>query len=251
LLGCASSVRLPEGPSYVRAEPVESNGAAKSQPGPTASRENRGAGVLTGRVADPGITHRVERGQTLWRIARSYGVEVNELVQANGIADPTQIETGQEIRIPGATGQIEVAVHRPRKARARDADWRWPVANGRVLSYFGAPRKTHRHAGVDIVGRPGQAVLATRRGTIVYSSDDMRGYGKTVIIDHGDGIRTLYAHNSKLLVRVGEKVRAGQTIARIGKTGNASTEHCHFEVRRETTPIDPLRYLIPEVDAIR
>ena len=251
LWGCAGAVRVSDGPSYVPAEPVSRSAAMRVQPSPDPPLPSRSAVAPATGIDAPGVTHRIERGQTLWRIARSYGVAVTELARANGIDDPTRIETGQEIRIPGATRQVAVVVHRPSKARSRNANWRWPVADGRVLSYFGAPRKSHRHAGVDIVGRPGQGVLATRPGTVVYSGDSMRGYGKTVIVDHGEGVQTLYAHNSKLLVRVGERVRSGQAIARIGKTGNASTEHCHFEVRRETTPIDPLRYLTPEVDAIR
>ena len=89
------------------------------------------------------------------------------------------------------------------------------------------------------------------RINIVYSDDDMRGYGKTVILDHGDGVTTLYAHNSELLVRQGQHVRPGEHIARIGRTGNASTEHCHFEIRRDEAPLDPLRFLVPEVEARR
>ena len=71
----------------------------------------------------------------------------------------------------------------------------------------------------------------------------MRGYGKTVVIDHGDGMKSLYAHNSRLMVQRGERVRRGQTIARIGRTGNASTEHCHLEIRENDGPRDPLLFV--------
>jgi murein DD-endopeptidase MepM/ murein hydrolase activator NlpD len=94
-------------------------------------------------------------------------------------------------------------------------------------------------------------VLAARGGRVVYSDDRMRGYGKTVILDHGGGVTTLYAHNSDLLVRKGQRVRPGERIARIGRTGNASAEHCHFEIRRDDAPLDPLRFLVPEVEARR
>ena len=79
----------------------------------------------------------------------------------------------------------------------------------------------------------------------------MRGYGNTVVVDHGDGLTTLYAHNSELLVRPGDTVTAGQRIARVGHTGNATTDHCHFEVRRGDAPVDPLRYVIPEIEALQ
>jgi murein DD-endopeptidase MepM/ murein hydrolase activator NlpD len=77
----------------------------------------------------------------------------------------------------------------------------------------------------------------------------MRGYGKVVILDHGDGFRSLYAHNSKLLVRVNDQVRGGQSVALVGSTGNASGNHCHFEIRRNDKPVDPLLYLLPPFEA--
>ena len=85
-------------------------------------------------------------------------------------------------------------------------------------------------------------MLAVRSGRVLYSSS-MRDYGRTVILDHGDGLRSLYAHNSKLLVQKGQQVYRGQAIARVGRTGNATTEHCHFEIRRDEVPVDPLPYL--------
>lgn len=132
---------------------------------------------------------------------------------------------------------------------ASETIWHWPVADGRILSHFGEPRSGRRHAGLDILGRHGQEVIAARAGAVVYSDDSMRGYGKTIILDHGDGIRTLYAHNSSLVAEAGRWVRAGETIARIGRSGNATTEHCHFEVRHEGTPIDPLSFVTPELGA--
>ena len=124
------------------------------------------------------------------------------------------------------------------------------MEDGRILSYFGAARKSHVHQGVDIAGQSGQRVVATAKGRVVYSGQQ-RGYGRTVVIDHGGGFRTLYAHNSALLVRDGEKVRRGQAIARVGRSGNASTTHCHFEVRQDNVPVDPLLYVEPGVGETR
>jgi murein DD-endopeptidase MepM/ murein hydrolase activator NlpD len=85
--------------------------------------------------------------------------------------------------------------------------------------------------------------VAARAGRVVYSGDKLSGYGKLVILDHGDGLQTLYAHGLELLVRVGDAVEKGQPIARVGRTGNATTEHCHFEIRKDRLPVDPLPYL--------
>jgi len=143
---------------------------------------------------------------------------------------------------------LTVPKFRPMSAPT-DTLWHWPVTDGRILSHFGEPRAGRRHAGLDILGRHGQDVLATRAGAVVYADDSMRGYGKTIVLDHGDGMRTLYAHNSSLVAEAGRWVRAGEVIARIGRTGNATTEHCHFEIRRDGTAIDPLSLVTPELGA--
>ena len=115
-----------------------------------------------------------------------------------------------------------------------------------MVSRFGEPRRTHRHAGLDISGRHGQKIVAAAPGRVIYSDDRMRGYGNTVILDHGKGYQSLYAHNSRLLVRAGEKVAQGQPIAVMGKSGNATGEHCHFEIRKDRVPVDPMPYLSSE-----
>jgi murein DD-endopeptidase MepM/ murein hydrolase activator NlpD len=117
------------------------------------------------------------------------------------------------------------------------------------VSPFGAPRTDRRHAGLDIAGRQGQPVLAALAGRVVRIDPALGGYGKTVVIDHGDGLRTLYAHNSSLLVQEGQWVERAQPVALVGRSGNATTDHCHFEVQRWGTAIDPLPHL--ERDAER
>ena len=222
--GCAGSHRSPAGPRTV---PVRIG-----QPEPESSE---------GAPERRGVYHVIQAGQTLWRIAIGYGVPLEELAEANGIADPSRVAVGRRLFIPGAIEVLEIAPYEP-PARVAGA-WIWPVGAGRIISPFGALRRTHRHRGLDIAGRSGQPVVATRAGRVVYSGAGMRGYGKTVILDHGEGLRSLYAHNSALLVRVGQRVNRGQSIAKLGRTGNATTHHCHFEIRRNDVPVDPLLYV--------
>ncbi len=196
-----------------------------------------------------GVFHRVRRGQTLWRIAHTYEVDLQDIVEANTILDPSRISVGDMIWIPGVRQTLDVGVYVPER-RARAGEWIWPVRNGVILSGYGAPRRTHRHGGLDIRGAAGQPVLASRGGRVVYSAG-MRGYGKTIILDHGEGVQTLYAHNSALLVGLGERVDQGQAIARVGRTGNATTDHCHFEIRVNDRRVDPARWLTPARRAAR
>jgi len=117
----------------------------------------------------------------------------------------------------------------------------WP-ASGPVTSRFGS-RGSRMHDGIDIGAKLGSAVIAVADGTVVYSDHRLAGYGNLIIIRHRKNLFTAYAHNQKNLVHQGDKVRAGQKIARIGDTGRSTGPHLHFEVRRGTTPVDPLLYL--------
>ncbi|MCX7781198.1 MAG: peptidoglycan DD-metalloendopeptidase family protein [Negativicutes bacterium] len=122
----------------------------------------------------------------------------------------------------------------------------WP-ASGPITSPFGW--RTHPifgtqrfHSGIDIGADYGDTVVAADGGVVIYA-DWMGGYGKAVIIDHGGGISTLYAHNSELLAGEGQKVYKGQPIARVGSTGYSTGPHLHFEVRQGGSPVSPMNYL--------
>jgi peptidoglycan hydrolase-like protein with peptidoglycan-binding domain len=112
----------------------------------------------------------------------------------------------------------------------------WPVA-GRVSSPFG-PRGDGFHPGIDIAARSGTPVRAARSGRVVFAGRD-DGYGKVVVLRHGSGVTTWYAHLSGLAVRVGERVGLGRTVGRVGRTGNATGPHLHFEVRERGAAVDP------------
>lgn len=122
----------------------------------------------------------------------------------------------------------------------------WPCPSSqRVTSTFGMRkhpilRKYKMHTGVDIAADKGAAIVAANSGTVIMAGYDSSGYGNMVVIDHGGGITTLYAHASKLLVKVGDKVKAGQNIAKVGSTGLSTGNHLHFEVRVNGEPVDPM-----------
>lgn len=125
----------------------------------------------------------------------------------------------------------------------------WPTS-GRISSNFGGRKDpfnftNKNHEGLDIAASHGQIIKASASGKVIHS-DWYNNYGKTVIIDHGYGITTLYAHCSSLIVKEGQEVKKGDSIAKVGSTGRSTGDHLHFEVRLNNTPVDPLEYLDPK-----
>jgi murein DD-endopeptidase MepM/ murein hydrolase activator NlpD len=121
-------------------------------------------------------------------------------------------------------------------------------AIGYYTSGFGTRRapfggKVKMHEGVDIANHPGTPIKSTADGVVTFANTKA-GYGQTVIIDHGYGLQTWYAHTRKVLVKSGQKVRRGDTVALLGNTGRSTGPHCHYEVRVNGIPVDPLSYIL-------
>ncbi|MCB1172973.1 MAG: M23 family metallopeptidase [Leptospiraceae bacterium] len=123
-----------------------------------------------------------------------------------------------------------------------ETQFRWPIRHFVLTSRFGQ-RFDGRHPGIDLAAPRGTPVVASSPGVVEYAAWEPYGYGYLVIIDHGNGVRTYYAHNSRNLVRRGQTVKAGQLIARVGRTGMASGSHLHFEYRIDDQPVDPFLFV--------
>lgn len=125
------------------------------------------------------------------------------------------------------------------KPRTTDSglDWSWPTS-GKIVAGFGDPNSK----GIDINGKLGDPVLAAAPGKVLYAGQDLRGYGKLVVVKHSNQYLSVYAHNSEILVKEGEAVNKGQKIAELGKS-DAQEPKLHFEIRRQGKPVDPLQYL--------
>lgn len=119
------------------------------------------------------------------------------------------------------------------------AGWAWPT-KGTLISRFSASSSLNK--GIDIAGQEGQPVMAAADGTVVYAGNGLRGYGELVIVKHSETYVSAYGHNRRLLVREGERVKIGQTIAEMGSTGTDRVK-LHFEIRRQGKPVDPLQFL--------
>lgn len=204
----------------------------------------------------PGVTyHLLQRGETLYSLARAHGVPLATLMQVNGITNPTRVPAGAAILIPSSPMDAgrEAGIDRPdpgpaTKTRRPGSSGKraamglvWPLG-GRITAGFGGRGKRSHHEGIDIDGYLGQEVRAAAAGEVIRAGADGK-YGKVVVIDHGDGLTTLYAHASRLLVRAGDRVEKYDPIAEVGRSGNARGTHLHFEMRRNGQPVDPLPLL--------
>lgn len=193
-----------------------------------------------------GTTHTVRRGENLYRIGKRYGVPAEVIQEANDIRDVTSLRVGQKLWIPPAGSRnartASTALQERVRADVRAEDgvrFRWPV-QGELTSGYGSRRG--RHEGIDIAAPKGTRVVAAEAGKVVFAGR-MGDYGKMVVVKHAGNLRTVYAHVRKYHVKKGTFVERGQRIAEVGKTGNASGPHLHFEIRDRDRPRDPLLYL--------
>lgn len=221
-----------------------------SSAGPTSgSSSGSGESSWTSRS---GVYHTVRKGETLWRISKAYGVSLAELVESNNLPDYT-IQIGQRLYVPGVSRTVEVgpATPPPEEVSAEvGGKLSWPLAGrGRssVTSPFGYREDpmsggTSFHKGIDIDGAREERVLSAAAGEVVYSGR-MSGYGTVVMVDHGNRLLTVYAHLSRSIVKLEERVTRGQTIGYVGSSGRASGTHLHFEVRYKGVSVDPIKYL--------
>jgi murein DD-endopeptidase MepM/ murein hydrolase activator NlpD len=141
--------------------------------------------------------------------------------------------------------QIQTASIDPGQARpeaSSTAGMRWPV-RGRIISGFGQTSGGRTNDGIDIAVPEGTSVRAAESGVVIYAGDGLREFGNTVLVRHDDGLVTVYGHNSKINVSRGDTVRRGQEIAISGTSGSAETPRLHFEVRKDSTPVDPTTFL--------
>lgn len=209
--------------------------------------------------------HRVQRGDTLYSIAFRYGLDFRALADMNGIVEPYTIYPGRKLvlrkqglapavasRPAGAKPVVAKSAMKPTDTgvaarinvvdslqMAVDVPWQWPVP-GKVIGLFNPNGIGPK--GIALDGKPGEPVRAGRDGRVVYVGGSLVGYGQLVILKHDDVYLSAYAHNSKVLVKEGATVRAGETIAEMGASGTDRTR-LHFEVRRNGDPIDPLLVL--------
>jgi lipoprotein NlpD len=244
--------------------------AAQHSSAPVVDRTARSAGPQTPPVTKVTAPtprtvgedqYEVKRGDTLYSIALEHGADYRELAQWNSLDDPTRIRVGQVLRVKPAEVQPGRAVvsriesrpleSRPLESRPLEApaqkpappakeassEFMWP-AKGKILAGFAEPRSK----GIDIDGKLGDPVVAAAGGRVTYTGSGIPGLGKLVVIKHDNGFITVYAHNRDILVKEQQNVARGQKIAELGSS-DADRPKLHFQIRKGSAAVDPLRYL--------
>jgi murein DD-endopeptidase MepM/ murein hydrolase activator NlpD len=231
--------------------------------------------------ADESI-HTVAPGESLMGISRHYGIALNTLARANKIQPYTKVSIGDRLTIPGGhrvAALQEPAPHvaAPRtiapvehKAAPREPaqtarmvtpepaatesvpksteavgglpSFRWPV-KGRVIAAFGSKNNGASNDGINLAVPEGTPVKAADDGVVAYAGNELKGYGNLVLVRHANGYVSAYANASELMVKRGDAVKRGQVIAHAGQTGNVTSPQLHFEIRKGSTPVDPMQFL--------
>jgi murein DD-endopeptidase MepM/ murein hydrolase activator NlpD len=201
--------------------------------------------------------HRVAKGDTPFLLAWRYGVTWQDIAIANNLRQDVPLRRGQQLLIPSVippprerSSARAVALPAPprpisRTAGAEAARFAWPLSGTIRRGYSSAGRT--EHPGLDITARAGTAVRAAAEGRVIFAGLEPQQYGKMVIVDHGGGWHSAYAFLSRITVHEGDRVRAAERVGLVGRTGQATTDELHFEVRRGNRPVDPLP-LLPDRD---
>jgi murein DD-endopeptidase MepM/ murein hydrolase activator NlpD len=155
---------------------------------------------------------------------------------------PEQIEAETEAAVEAAAEAAEAAKASGPAAGTGKGPFVWPV-QGKVIGAFGSSKDGMKNDGINIAAPSGAPVVASADGTVAYAGNELRGFGYMILIRHDGGYVTAYAHNASLLVKKGDKVKRGQTIARVGQTGAVFGPQLHFEIRKGTQPVDPMSFL--------
>ena len=199
----------------------------------------------------------VKKGDTLYSISRKFKTDLFSLSVLNKLNNVNQIKVNQKILIPEyilkpkkikqkekPLQKIEnkkIIKKRPLTNKV-DSDFIWPV-KGKILNRFGSETPGFFNDGINISSNLGTSVKASLDGEIVYSGNEIPGYGNLILIKHSKNWITAYAHLEKIVKKKGNYVKKGETIGLVGKTGNVSEVQLHFEIRKGKEAVNPLKYL--------
>lgn len=194
-----------------------------------------------------GILHVVKSGETLSAIAKKYDVDADEIAKANELVSEHQLQINQALIVPGGkppvtqTRTTQLAkfnkIFSSSPVVPSGSGFIWPTTSRRITQYYWL-----RHKAIDIAGPTSITIVASKAGRVEYSGWS-NGYGYNVLINHGGGIKSRYAHLRQLWVKTGQQVKQGQGLGKEGSTGHSTGPHLHFEIIINGKKVNPLSYL--------
>lgn len=187
-----------------------------------------------------GVLHKIKKGDTIESIAKQYKVNINQIIDSNNLVSEV-LAVGNQIFVPGG----KLSEYELKKAIGNLVIW--PCA-GRLTSYYGYRAdpftgKRSFHTGIDIANYRGAPIRASMSGKVVLNDYRPRGYGRYIVIQHSNGLKTLYGHLDKSFVRTGQWVEQGQLIGEMGTTGYSTGNHLHFTIYEHGRLVNPFKYL--------
>ena len=185
----------------------------------------------------------LQKGDNLESLSKCYNVPSAHLLASNNGHKPLW---GDWYFIPlkrGILGQGPGTFAGITTSYLNSGTFIWPVPSSKRISSHYGKRWGRPHQGIDIAGREGGHIVATADGKTVYSGSGLSSYGNLIVLSHGGGIFSVYAHNKKNFVKRGQRVYKGQVIGQLGQTGRTTGPHLHFEIRKNSRPLNPIKYV--------
>jgi murein DD-endopeptidase MepM/ murein hydrolase activator NlpD len=195
-----------------------------------------------------GIYYTVKKGDTVQKLAKDYKTTVEKIVgfKANDLQEPYTLTAGQKVMLPDGQKKMPALTNlypmtyvgsAPKGAPKGSGRFAWPTSGTLTQAFWSG------HSGIDIANRRGTAIRAADAGYVVLAGVDTWGYGNQIVIDHGNGFKTRYAHLSRIDVKAGQTVKKNQVIGLMGSTGHSTGPHLHFEIIRNGVVRNPQGYL--------
>ena len=207
-------------------------------------------------VLKPGTTiilpkhkkYKIKKGDTLYKIAECSLVSVEDLKQRNRNLNEKKLMVGKVIKVP-YFAELKNCKKFPKKNKIKKQQkvilkkiFKWPTS-GKVIATFGNKKSGRRNDGINIKAPEGSPVRVAKSGKVIYRGNELPAWGNLILVKHENGWTTAYAHLDKFFVNLGAKLKTGDILGAVGKTGNVDDYQLHFQVRKNSKPLDPLKFL--------
>ena len=198
-------------------------------------------------------SHKIQKGETIYSISRKYGVDRYYLSKINNIKFENKIFAGETLIIPDHNNKVDFSKAKNLKSKKKiikkansvlnsSINFVWPV-KGKIILKFGEISSGYHNDGINIESKIDKPVSASADGKIIYTGNEIPGYGNLILIKHKNNWITAYSHLNRINYKRGQIVKKGEKIGTIGNTGNVDSPQLHFEIRKGKKAFNPIKYL--------